>query len=137
MAILRARGGSPTIGCPPMKTSPDVGCSRPAMSRRSVVLPQPDGPSRTRYSPSVVARSRSSTAALALPSNALVRWRTSTIAMRRGRLPAAHQASLAPALEDRPYLVLGVDDRVLRAQLAPCRLRHHLGKDEGVEDLTD
>src|SRR5215210_1588570 len=109
MAILRALGGRPTMGSPPMYTSPEVGCSSPAMSRSRVVFPQPEGPSRTRYSPSVVASSRSSTAADALPSNFLVRCRTSTIAMRECGLPAAHQSPFAPALVDRPDLVLGVD----------------------------
>src|SRR6266581_1706092 len=45
-----------------MSTSPPLGCSRPAMSRSRVVLPHPDGPSRTRYSPSSVTRSIPSTA---------------------------------------------------------------------------
>src|SRR5829696_7990378 len=108
MAIFRARGGRPTMGSPPIRTSPDVGCSRPAISRSSVVFPQPDGPRRTRYSPSVVARSRSSTAKPALPSNFLVRWRTSTIAIGALELPSAHQPPLPPALVDRLDLVLGV-----------------------------
>ena len=51
---------------PSMSTSPSVGCSRPAMVRSSVVLPQPDGPSRTRYSPSRVARSMPSIALTAV-----------------------------------------------------------------------
>ena len=50
------------------------------MSRSRVVLPHPDGPSSTRYSPSPVARSRSSTAGVALPTNCLVRCLTSTVA---------------------------------------------------------
>ena len=44
--------------------------SSPAIMRRAVVLPQPDGPSRTMNSPSVISRSRSSTATTS--SNRLV-----------------------------------------------------------------
>src|SRR5689334_17328067 len=40
-----------------MRTRPWVGCSKPAMTRRLVVLPQPDGPSRLRNSPGSIARS--------------------------------------------------------------------------------
>ena len=36
---------------PPLLTRPADGCSRPAMQRRVVVLPQPEGPSSTTISP--------------------------------------------------------------------------------------
>src|SRR5215470_15607935 len=42
--------------------SPDVTSSSPATMRMVVVLPQPDGPSRTRNSLSTTSRSRSATA---------------------------------------------------------------------------
>src|SRR5689334_8188017 len=41
---------------------PEVGCSKPAISRRVVVLPQPDGPSREKNSPLATVRSMLSTA---------------------------------------------------------------------------
>src|SRR5260370_3294020 len=41
---------------PAMLISPDVGCSRPATQRKVVVLPQPDGPSRTTISPAGTAK---------------------------------------------------------------------------------
>src|SRR5687768_11396335 len=41
---------------------PDVGCSKPPIIRRVVVLPQPDGPSRLKNSPSRTSRSMWSTA---------------------------------------------------------------------------
>src|SRR3954468_23666250 len=37
---------------PPSRISPPVGNSRPAIMRRVVVLPQPEGPSMTKNSPS-------------------------------------------------------------------------------------
>ncbi len=57
MPMLRKRGGTWTpssgadINRPPMLTRPAVGCSRPAMQRSVVVLPQPEGPSNTTISP--------------------------------------------------------------------------------------
>src|SRR5437660_9918586 len=38
-------------GAPPIPISPDVGFSSPAIARKVVVLPHPDGPSRVRCSP--------------------------------------------------------------------------------------
>src|SRR4051812_28465600 len=42
--------------------SPEVGCSSPAMSRSAVDLPQPEGPTNEKNSPSLISRVRSSTA---------------------------------------------------------------------------
>ena len=39
------------IAWPSMRMLPLAGCSRPAMARKVVVLPQPDGPSRVTCSP--------------------------------------------------------------------------------------
>src|SRR6266481_1053947 len=41
---------------------PEVGCSKPAISRRVVVLPQPEGPRREKNSPLATVRSMLSTA---------------------------------------------------------------------------
>src|SRR3972149_10733493 len=62
MAIFRARGDRALTTCLPMRTSPAVCLSRPAIMRRRVVFPQPEGPRRTRNSPSFVERSTPSTA---------------------------------------------------------------------------
>ena len=57
MPMWRRRGGTctPCAGadttCGPMLIRPAVACSRPAMQRKVVVLPQPDGPSSTTISP--------------------------------------------------------------------------------------
>ena len=42
----RSRFGS-VIGAPSSVTRPSLGCSKPASSRISVLLPQPDGPTIT------------------------------------------------------------------------------------------
>src|SRR5438067_10620441 len=47
---------------PSSRIRPEVGCSNPAISRKVVVLPQPDGPSREKNSPLATVRSMLSTA---------------------------------------------------------------------------
>src|SRR5215475_1744939 len=44
-------GEDENTGLPPIRISPDVGRSSPAIARSVVVLPQPDGPSSVRCSP--------------------------------------------------------------------------------------
>src|SRR3974390_530867 len=62
MAMPRARGGISLTTSPSISTSPEVGFSRPAMMRNSVVLPHPDGPSSPMNSPSRATRLMPSTA---------------------------------------------------------------------------
>src|SRR5262245_41746411 len=62
MAMPRARGGASLTASPSMRIWPEVGISKPAMMRSNVVLPHPDGPSRTKNSPSRTAREMPSTA---------------------------------------------------------------------------
>src|SRR5271165_5079991 len=52
MATSRSPGSVSVTSTPPMSSRPAVGRSSPAARRRSVVLPQPDGPTRTTASPS-------------------------------------------------------------------------------------
>src|SRR5829696_4176949 len=135
MATCRARGGSPVTRCPSMSTSPEEGCSSPATIRSSVVLPQPDGPRRTRYSPSSVARSIPSTARTP-PGNSLTRFLTSTTATGCPLLTLAHQALRPPLVEDRLHLAFGGRDGIPGALLAAGHPGEHVGDDEGVEDLA-
>jgi hypothetical protein len=44
-------GSTSFIGCPAMRSSPPVMSSSPAIIRRSVDLPQPEGPTKTTNSP--------------------------------------------------------------------------------------
>ena len=62
MLVGRRLAAMPAIGWPSMKMLPDVGLSKPAIMRSSVVLPQPDGPSSEKNSPSRMLRFASSSA---------------------------------------------------------------------------
>jgi len=76
MAMPRARGGtSPSMRTPPIRISPDVGRSSPAIMRSRVVFPQPEGPSKTKNSPSRIDKLTPSTAWKS--PNRLVRLRSS------------------------------------------------------------
>src|SRR4051812_17287266 len=46
MPISRAQTGMPVTSLSPISTRPASGATKPAMIRSSVVLPEPDGPSR-------------------------------------------------------------------------------------------
>src|SRR5436190_17814189 len=71
MARSRSRGSrSVTLRSPIVIVPPEI-VSRPASIRRSVVLPQPDGPTRTMNSPLSIVRLTSSTA-VTPPENTLL-----------------------------------------------------------------
>src|SRR5690349_18801839 len=59
MAMRRSAGASSLTRRPPMASSPAETVSSPAMMRSSVVLPQPEGPTKTQNSPSFTSRSMS------------------------------------------------------------------------------
>ena len=63
MFTLRAYGGSRVTSTPASSTVPASGRSNPAIRRSSVVLPEPDGPSMVKNSPSATSRSTPATAA--------------------------------------------------------------------------
>src|SRR5262245_46910099 len=69
--MLRCSGGSSVTRWSPKWISPPSGSSKPAMVRRVVVFPHPEGPSSAISSPSRTSRCRSSTAAT--PPKRLVR----------------------------------------------------------------
>ena len=52
MPMPRSFGGTSLIRCPSKRISPSSGVKKPAISRSSVLLPQPDGPRRVNNSPS-------------------------------------------------------------------------------------
>src|SRR4051812_9714692 len=64
MPILRWLGGTGVTSRPSTRMRPEVGVSKPAIMRRTVVLPQPEGPSREMNSPRSNARSTSWTTVL-------------------------------------------------------------------------
>ena len=62
MLVGRLCGGVPATFSPSITTSPAVGCSKPAIIRSVVVLPQPLGPRKVKNSPCPSSSERSSTA---------------------------------------------------------------------------
>src|SRR3954447_10115194 len=62
MPVLRLCGGSVSMRRSPKHTSPASRSAKPATMRRSVVLPQPDGPRSVKNSPSAIVSDTSSTA---------------------------------------------------------------------------
>src|SRR5919198_5386997 len=75
MAMSRAAGGSSVTSRSPMRIVPRVTCSRPAISLRSVDLPQPDGPTSTMNSPSAISRSSPRMASKPLGKTLRIPWR--------------------------------------------------------------
>src|SRR6185295_3365409 len=140
MATPRARGGISLTTSPPIRISPLVCCSSPQMMRRYVVLPQPDGPSSTMNSPSGTVRLMPSTAGTSPNFLTISLVNTAAIeppgiqrkaAARECARPGLIGSGLAgPLLEDVFALAGGPFDRVLRAQRARGRFRHHVGNDE-------
>ena len=53
MPMLRWFGFSRVMSLPPMTMLPEVGSSKPATMRSTVVLPQPDGPRKETNSPAL------------------------------------------------------------------------------------
>src|SRR5919197_1576797 len=62
MPMLRAYGGRPSMRRSPNRISPASTAEKPAIVRSSVVLPQPEGPSRVNSSPSPISSETRSTA---------------------------------------------------------------------------
>src|SRR6185312_3928448 len=134
-----------------ISTSPELGVSSPASMRSKVVLPQPEGPTSTRNSPSRTDRSMPSTA---LPeSKCLVSACVSTVAivplppsrqsrraraLRRARLRPRDldQSLFVPLGEDSLALAVGLLDRVGDGQRSGRRLRKHRVQHPSVEDLV-
>src|SRR3954470_5957610 len=104
-----------SIGCmslttrPPMRISPSVSSSRPAVRRRTVVLPEPDGPTSTSSSPSSISRSTPSTAT-APPGKTLVTpWSVTSAISAPFRVLRDQVAVPERAALRRPFEVLEVD----------------------------
>src|SRR6266851_3726634 len=128
MAIRRSRGERSLTTLPPMRISPEVGVSRPAIMRKRVVLPEPEGPRKTRNSPSRVSRFTLLTAPSCPSLNTLVRSRVSTTAM------------VAPCYFHLAKIRLYSSSAALAAfsgVSSPRDLGEHGGNDPGFEGLVD
>src|ERR1700716_2914334 len=103
MPSSRERGGTrmPRSGDdttrPAMLISPEVGCSSPATQRNVVVLPQPEGPSRTTISPAGTAKLTPSIAGRPI-ANCLRKSVTSSVAVMTSTASWARRS--LPVAED-------------------------------------
>src|SRR5216684_1239506 len=122
----RSRGVRSLTSRPPIRISPDVGSSSPAIIRRSVVLPEPEGPRRTRNSPSRLSRSTLTTAPTFPRLKTLFSLRVSTTA-----IPSF------PLGENTPQLGVGRLDRRFGCHLIASGLREHRRNDECVERFVN
>src|SRR3954468_14784582 len=112
--MSRSPGTSSVTSTLPIEMLPAVISSSPAIIRRSVVLPQPDGPTSTMNSPSAIVRLTSSTARTP-PANSLTMCSSSIWAMARNILPDSalcnrchigHPAITVAAMEVAPDVLL-------------------------------
>src|SRR5437762_13345754 len=132
MAMSRSRGGRCVTDRAPMRMSPLVTSSRPAIIRSVVVLPQPEGPTRTRNSWSRTVRSIPATARTS-PNRFSTRSRT-TSAMRESpqslvARPGTWDQGLRTRLLDRTKFLLRLFHGGAR-RLSLADLGEHRGDDE-------
>src|ERR1700738_1164448 len=99
--------------------SPEVGSSSPALIRSSVVFPEPEGPRRTRNSPSRLSTLTSTTAPTLPRLKTFDSFRVSTTA-----IPSL------PLVEDALELRIGRLHGRLRTHLVTRGLREHGRNDE-------
>src|SRR3954447_18988746 len=90
--MSRLRGAKSVTSRSPIAIVPSVTSSRPASIRRSVDLPQPEGPTSTRNSPSAISSEMSSTAVTA-PNRFVTPARLIAAIARRWYRPAATDTS--------------------------------------------
>src|SRR6188472_1190059 len=101
MPRSRRRGGTRTprsgddTTLPAMLISPDVGCSSPATQRSVVVLPQPEGPSRTTISPAGTLKLTPSIAGRPI-ANCLRRSVTCSVAVMSAMISRMRGSLLVP-----------------------------------------
>ena len=106
MPMPRSFGSSQVTFLPLMKIWPSETSSRPAMQLSSVDLPQPDGPSSTRNSPSPTSRLSVFSTAIAaeiqrqvLDGNAV----SSALALHRAGGDAAHEQLAGDEIDDERH----------------------------------
>src|SRR5216683_8261300 len=121
MAMSRSIGGTSLTTVSSIRISPEVMASRPAIMRKVVVLPQPEGPTKTTNSLSWICRSTSLTTWVR--SNFLLSLRTITSAMTLS-FDRAGKAGNIVFDEER------IDDR--HRDRAQQRARHQRSPEEHV-----
>src|SRR5215471_5887790 len=76
--MSRSLGATPFTTFPPMAIAPEVGSSSPAIIRRAVVFPQPEGPTRTMNSPSAIVQVSASTAVVPFGKTFVTSWKATS-----------------------------------------------------------
>src|SRR5213080_4408630 len=129
MARSRSRGSRSVTSRSPIVIVPPEIVSRPASIRRSVVLPQPDGPTRTMNSPLSIVRLTSSTAVTPPENTLLTPSKTILLTVRQDnasmttitavealdiRFPTSHSLDGSDAMNPDPdysaaYVILRTD----------------------------
>src|SRR5215467_12343327 len=132
-ATSRGRGRSTFV--PAIVTDPAVGCVRPPMMLSSVLLPQPEGPSRQTNSPLRISSETSSSAC------------TLCEASRPGKVIDTWSMAMTPGASSRAVLVnasacccSGVTSQVYRDELVVVnrfRLRNEVEDAEVLERIAD
>src|SRR5262245_58505369 len=126
----------------PTKIAPASTSSRPASIRSAVVLPDPDGPTRTMNSPSSIWRSSESTAGSSMPGYTRVAWMNRTSAIRKllsyARLRVGTRAELVErrqrcAEHRRRLRRADLDVRTDLAQLLAHRVELHVPREAAAE----
>src|SRR6266540_484582 len=119
--MSRCLGSTSVTSRSPMRIAPSLTSSSPAMQRKRVVLPQPDGPTSTMNSPSWIVRSTQSTARTPF-GNVLTTVCSS--------MPATSRSALQPGRHDPAReLSLQGEERHYRRQ----REHHRAGKRGGYQ----
>src|SRR5437763_269431 len=102
MPMSRLCGGTWVTSCPPTTMRPPSGCSNPAIMRKVVVLPQPEGPSSAKNSPGATRRSTLSTTRVR-PSKLFSTRSRRTSAAVRGRSLIVTRMGSASSAQDAGY----------------------------------
>ena len=152
MPMLRSRGGTCTpcsgaaTSSPPIEIEPAVGCSRPAMQRSVVVLPQPEGPSSTTISPAAMRKLTSSTAGRPT-RNCLRRCETISSATLRilGKtchalvtaVPVGLVPFVEPGLLQRDELLVVRDPHLHDFRIEALRIERRLLQRSEIADFLD
>src|SRR5215470_13804137 len=127
--MSRSLGGRSLTSSPPMKISPEVTSSSPAIIRSVVLLPQPDGPTRTTSSLSGMSRSMLRTASIS--SKRLTTFRRATSAMWSALGSAGRESGNVIVHEK------GVDDERRRGGNERPRHQHAPFVDVGANKACD
>src|SRR4026208_1865136 len=127
--MSRSFGGTSFTTRSPILSVPSLISSSPAIIRRLVVLPQPDGPTSTMNSPSAISRLKSSTAVTS--PYFLVMWSNVTVAMSE---PPPHRGIAGPCIQP-PCDV--VDGPRTRSRLGSSEMVHGSARPEQPSDRVD